>query len=211
MDRGALSICTPQRAVTDPWVIQRSTASGSESLSRVASISVTIDASSAQCKSSATSTTGEIASRSNGRKAGVAELVRWRLATMPPTPTVCQTSSVRRRSVLIVDDHEGFRRSASRMLQSEGFEVVGTVSNGIAAISAVSSLSPDVVLLDIQLPDEDGFAVALSLAELGSAPAVVLTSSRSAASFGGRVEQAPVRGFLAKHELSGATLASFLD
>jgi DNA-binding NarL/FixJ family response regulator len=117
---------------------------------------------------------------------------------------------VRRPSVLIVDDHEAFRQSARDLLEAEGFEVVGTSPDGRAAISATAVLGPDVVVLDIHLPGIDGFAVATELAALPRPPAVVLTSSRAASSFGALIDEAPVRGFLAKHELSGAALAAFL-
>jgi DNA-binding NarL/FixJ family response regulator len=65
--------------------------------------------------------------------------------------------------------------------------------------------------LDIQLPGLDGFDVAERLAEAADAPAVILISSRDAAAYGSRVEEAPVRGFLAKRSLSGAALASFVQ
>ena len=117
---------------------------------------------------------------------------------------------MRRTSVLIVDDHEAFRRSARALLEAEGFDVVGTAPDGPAAISASMELVPDLVVLDIQLPGLDGFQVAVELAALPHPPVVVLTSSRTASAFGGRIDAAPVRGFLAKHELSGEALASYL-
>jgi DNA-binding NarL/FixJ family response regulator len=116
-----------------------------------------------------------------------------------------------RPSVVIVDDHDGFCASARLLLEAEGFDVVATASEAVQALSATTLLRPDLVLLDIQLPGIDGFEVARSLADLPRRPAVVLTSSRPAAAFGDRIRDAPVRGFLAKHELSGDALASFLD
>ena len=121
------------------------------------------------------------------------------------------TWPVRPRSVLIVDDHEAFRESARGVLVAEGFEVVGTAPDGRAAIDALVDLDPDVVLLDVHLPGIDGFTVAAEIAALEHPPAVVLTSSRAASSFGSLIDRAPVRGFLAKDELSGAALAAFLD
>jgi len=115
-----------------------------------------------------------------------------------------------RPTVLIVDDHEGFRASARALLEAEGFAVVGDAADGAAAITAVGRLRPDVVLLDIQLPDVDGFAVARWLAAGPDPPRVVLISSREAAAYGPRVSAAPVRGFLAKRELSGAALAALV-
>jgi DNA-binding NarL/FixJ family response regulator len=83
-----------------------------------------------------------------------------------------------RRKVLIVDDHEDFRRSATALLAAEGFDVVGTVADGSAVVEAVERLRPEVVLLDIQLPDLDGFAVAERLAQTSDPPHVVLISRR---------------------------------
>jgi DNA-binding NarL/FixJ family response regulator len=114
-------------------------------------------------------------------------------------------------TVLIVDDHEGFRRSAGALLDAEGFRVVGGAANGSAAIDAIERLNPDVVLLDIQLPDIDGFAVAERLAAWPSPPQVVLISSREASAYGSRLSRAAVLGFLAKRELSGAALAALVD
>ena len=116
-----------------------------------------------------------------------------------------------RTTVLIVDDHDDFRRSAAALLDAEGFEVVGGVADGAAAIEAVARLRPDVVLLDVQLPDVDGFAVADRLAQSSDPPQVVLVSSRDATSYGQRIDSAPARGFLAKRELSGASLAALVD
>ena len=112
--------------------------------------------------------------------------------------------------MLIVDDHEAFRQSARDLLEAEGFEVVATVPDGPAAITASIELDPELVVLDIHLPGIDGFTVAVELAALPHPPVVVLTSSRAASSFGALIDAAPVRGFLAKHELSGEALASFL-
>ena len=115
-----------------------------------------------------------------------------------------------RTTVLIVDDHDDFRRSAAALLNAEGFDVVGDVADGAAAAEAVERLQPDVVLLDVQLPDVDGFAVAERLAQSPDPPQVVLISSREAAAYGARVHNAHALGFLAKRELSGAALAALV-
>jgi DNA-binding NarL/FixJ family response regulator len=115
-----------------------------------------------------------------------------------------------RTTVLIVDDHEGFRASASALLEAEGFTVVGGVADGGGALEAVERLRPDVVLLDVQLPGLDGFTVAERLAATTNPPRVVLVSSRDAASYGQRARRAPACGFLAKRELSGASLAALV-
>jgi DNA-binding NarL/FixJ family response regulator len=110
-----------------------------------------------------------------------------------------------RRTVVIVDDHDAFRVAARALLEAEGFSVVGEAADGASALTAVAALRPDVLLLDIQLPDFDGFAVAEQLPADG--PTVVLTSSRTAASFRRRLA-ATKWSFVAKSELSGETLAA---
>ena len=111
-------------------------------------------------------------------------------------------------SVLIVDDHADFRAFARALLAADGFEVVGEAHDGASALAAASLLKPGLVLLDIQLPDIDGFAVCEALARDGDAPVVVLTSSRDASSYRRRLGESSARGFIPKAELSGAGLAS---
>src|SRR6266542_4969772 len=105
-----------------------------------------------------------------------------------------------RPRVMIVDDHDGFRAVARALLESEGFEVVGEAIDGRDAVSAASRLRPGIVLLDVHLPDMDGFAVCKLLAALPVPPAVVLISSRPIADLRQRVRDSPVAGFLTKHE-----------
>ena len=112
------------------------------------------------------------------------------------------------RTVLIVDDHPAFRSAARALLQAAGFEVVGEAGDGASALEAVRKLDPEIVLLDVQLPDVDGFAVAQRLAELDAASAIVLTSSRSAASVRWRLDANPRWHFIPKSELSGDTFAA---
>lgn len=113
--------------------------------------------------------------------------------------------------MLIVDDHASFRSFARRLLVAGGFDVVGEAVDGAGAVDAVRTLSPDVVVLDIRLPDLDGFGVAEVLAGDDDAPVVVLVSSRSRADYGRRVERSAARGFIAKDDLSGDTLRRVLD
>jgi len=110
------------------------------------------------------------------------------------------------RTILIVDDHPSFRTSARRMLESDGYEVVGEAASGALAIDAVRRLHPDVVLLDIRLPDLDGFQVAERLVENGTAPAIVLTSSRDRSDFGYDIDASPAQGFIPKSELSAEAI-----
>ena len=112
--------------------------------------------------------------------------------------------------VLIVDDHPGFRARARALLESEGFEVVGEAANGAEAVRAADELGPDVVLLDVQLPDTDGFAVATAVTANGGNVQVVLTSSRDGSDFGTLVGSCGASGFIAKAELSGARVAALL-
>lgn len=111
--------------------------------------------------------------------------------------------------VLVVDDHAGFRATASRLLEADGWRVVGEAADGESALSAAARLRPDLVLLDIGLPDIDGFAVADLIAEAGG-PSVVLVSSRDRAAYGDRIEATAVAGFIAKGELDGTTLRRLL-
>ena len=114
------------------------------------------------------------------------------------------------RTVLIVDDHEGFRASARALLETEGFEVVGEARDGREAIEAVAVLRPRVVLLDIQLPGLDGLAVAEQLAAGLDPPVVVLTSSRDPAAYGLRLGMSSARGFIPKSQLSGEALLALV-
>jgi two-component system, NarL family, nitrate/nitrite response regulator NarL len=114
-------------------------------------------------------------------------------------------------SVLIVDDHQPFRVSARRLLEAEGFEVVGEAADGREAIAAAQRLQPDLVLLDVHLPDLDGFEVAARLDAMGLRSAVVLISSHAATDFGSLLADTPARAFIPKAELSGAVLTGLLS
>src|SRR5438477_12866335 len=113
-------------------------------------------------------------------------------------------------TLLIVDDHRSFRDAARRVLESAGYEVVGEAADGESALEAVRDLRPDVVLLDVQLPGIDGFEVAARLIADGSAPAIVMTSSRDVADFGELIEQSGARGFIPKADLSGPAIDAVL-
>jgi DNA-binding NarL/FixJ family response regulator len=113
--------------------------------------------------------------------------------------------------VLIVDDHPSFRATARALLQSEGYDVVGEAEDGVSALRQAKELEPDIVLLDVQLPDFDGFEVAARLTKNGSKISVVLCSSRDGSDFGPLVPQSGARGFIPKAELSGAALKAVLE
>jgi DNA-binding NarL/FixJ family response regulator len=113
-------------------------------------------------------------------------------------------------TVLIVDDHPSFRASARALLEAEGFEVVGEAENGVQALRVAKEVRPEVVLLDVQLPDFDGFEVAARLMANGNGPAIVLTSSRDGSDFGHLVADSGAIGFVPKAELSGEALAALL-
>jgi len=112
--------------------------------------------------------------------------------------------------VLIVDDHRPFRAVARELLERAGYVVSGEAADAAEALDAVAADAPDAVLLDVQLPDRDGFAVATELAA-GDGPAVVLISSRQADDYGRRVETCGARGFISKSKLSAAAFAALLE
>lgn len=91
-----------------------------------------------------------------------------------------------------------------------GFDVVGEAADRVQALEAVTRLRPDVVLLDVQLPDFNGFEIAARLNSSRHQPDIVLTSSRDAAEFGGLIERSSARGFIPKAKLSGTRLAALL-
>ena len=114
-------------------------------------------------------------------------------------------------TVLIIDDHLGFRVQARALLEADGFIVVGEADDGASGLAAARSIRPDLVLLDIGLPDVEGFDVARELAVDGPPPFVVLTSSREASEYGPRLANSRVLGFIAKDDLTGAAIRSLTD
>jgi DNA-binding NarL/FixJ family response regulator len=114
------------------------------------------------------------------------------------------------QTVLIVDDHAGFRASARELLSAEGFDVVGEAADAGSAIEAARDLRPDIVLLDIQLPDLDGVRAAERIESRNGKPAIVLISSRDVSYLAGCLEESAACGFIPKSELSGDTLRGVL-
>jgi DNA-binding NarL/FixJ family response regulator len=115
------------------------------------------------------------------------------------------------RRVLVVDDHPSFRRCAAALLEAEGFEVVGEAEDGASALAAADRLEPELVLLDIQLPDTDGFEVARRLLAERPTLRIVLVSSRDRSQYGPLIETSGACGFIAKDDLSRQTLDKVLE
>lgn len=113
-------------------------------------------------------------------------------------------------TVLIVDDHPGFCATARALLEAEGLEVVGETGTGAGAIAEAERLCPQLVLVDVHLPDIDGLELARWLRQLAHPPEVVLTSSRDGFEFGSLVATSGARGLVPKAELSSAALLSLL-
>jgi DNA-binding NarL/FixJ family response regulator len=121
-----------------------------------------------------------------------------------------QNPSRMQQTILIVDDHSAFRSRARRLLEAEGYAIVGEAEDGATALAAALELAPDLVLLDVCLPDTTGFAVARQLAGNRRAPAIVLTSTHDETDFGELARRSDALGFLPKAELSGAALQALL-
>ena len=113
-------------------------------------------------------------------------------------------------TVLIVDDHAGFRARAREMLESDGFRVVGEAPDAASAITAARQLKPDIVLLDVHLPDLDGFEASKRIAAANGAPAIVLTSSGDFGDMPGVLAESFARGFIPKAELSSTAIRALV-
>jgi len=113
-------------------------------------------------------------------------------------------------TVLIVDDHPSFRATARILLEAEGFTVIGEAVDGATAVSEACRLRPEVVLLDVQLPDTDGFHVAEEITGKPGAPAVILVSSHDSSDFGSLITRSAARGFVPKAELCGDRVNALL-
>lgn len=110
------------------------------------------------------------------------------------------------RTAVIVDDHAPFRAQAALLVEAAGYEVVASCGDGRSALAAISELRPDLVLLDVQLPDTDGFQLMAQLDGGLDPPTVVLVSSRDAADYGTRIRRSGAAGFITKAELSAQSL-----
>lgn len=115
------------------------------------------------------------------------------------------------RRVLIIDDNSDFRTVARQLLERHGFLVVAEAETGVGGIERVREHRPDLVLLDVQLPDIDGFEVAERLSRLDLPVHVILTSSLDDSDFGALVADSSALGFIPKGELSASAIETLLD
>jgi len=123
---------------------------------------------------------------------------------------ICGDNHTVSATVLIVDDHAVFRTTARALLEADGYEVVGEAPDGNAGLKAMRELHPDVVLLDVRLPDLDGFDIAERMTRGGRGPAVIVTSSSDDPLYRDRAIGCGAHGFLAKHDVCGAGLDRLL-
>jgi DNA-binding NarL/FixJ family response regulator len=128
-------------------------------------------------------------------------------------PGLCSNRTIlaMARRVLIVDDSAGFRTQARALLVAAGYDVVGEAEDGSSGVRMAGELSPDVVLLDVQLPDTSGFDVARRVHEQPDPPAIILISSREASDYGRGVDRSGASGFISKADLSARALETLLD
>ena len=113
-------------------------------------------------------------------------------------------------SVLVVDDDPEFRRLAGRLLAASGLTVLGEADSVAAALAAAARLEPSAILLDVELPDGDGIALARELSALPWRPRIVLTSIDGEITTCEEAQRAGARAFLNKADLPGAPLARLL-
>jgi two-component system response regulator EvgA len=113
--------------------------------------------------------------------------------------------------VLVVDDNDAFRAAARQLLERGGFVVVAEAAAGADGVSAAREHLPDLAIVDVQLPDFDGFALAEQLRALDQAPTVILTSSLDPTDFGALFDTSPALGFIPKAELSARRIETLID
>ena len=121
-----------------------------------------------------------------------------------------KAESIPERTILIVEDHPSFVAAARFLLETDGFVVVGVATDGASAVRETLRVSPEIVLLDVSLPDMDGFEVASQLRAAGASSRIVFTSSRDGSDFGSKITDSGASGFIAKAELSGEVLRALV-
>ncbi len=103
--------------------------------------------------------------------------------------------------VVLVDDQSVMRQAVSSWLGIEpDMHVVGEAESGEAALSLVSTLQPDVVLMDIDMPAMDGIATTAALQDVAPQSAVVILSMHDDTTVQDRARQAGARAFVSKHQ-----------
>jgi DNA-binding NarL/FixJ family response regulator len=115
-----------------------------------------------------------------------------------------------RPRLVIVDDSELFRTAAAELLSAGGFDVVATAVDGADGLAVAARWAPDVVVVDVALPDGSGFDVARHLTARVDAPQVVLVSSRDWAGLDELLSDSGAVAFIAKPELDGSALRAAL-
>jgi DNA-binding NarL/FixJ family response regulator len=115
-----------------------------------------------------------------------------------------------RRRILVIDDNTAFRGAVGQLLTTDTFVVVAGAATGASGVKLAEEHEPDLVIVDVQLPDTDGFDVAEQLAQLDLALQVILTSSLDSSDLGALVTESSARGFIPKAELSATTIDALL-
>jgi CheY-like chemotaxis protein len=115
------------------------------------------------------------------------------------------------RSVLVVDDDASFRELAIGLLRSWGHDVVGEAGSVAEAVTRVNELHPDTVVVDVGLPDGDGFELTARMRQMPRRPRILLISSDSDAATDAEARSAGAIGFVGKSEMPGAQFRRMLD
>jgi CheY-like chemotaxis protein len=111
---------------------------------------------------------------------------------------------------LIVDDSPAFLDAATTLLAEEGIDVVGVSETGDDALTMAAQLHPDVILADIDMRKEDGFALAERLKDARSSP-VILISAHAEDEFADMPDTSPAIGFISKASLSASAVERLRD
>jgi DNA-binding NarL/FixJ family response regulator len=112
---------------------------------------------------------------------------------------------------ILVDDSPDFLASAARMLEAQGAEVVGLASTGEDALHMVETRHPDVVLVDVELGEEDGVALAERLRERAPASNAILISAYERDEILELIAHAPSAKFLHKSSLSASAIEALVS